>query len=73
MLQEAKAAGIPVILSDRCIAKEYKDMYTCWVGSDFKREGEIAGAWLASHLSEQNKINLLKEKKVKRVPQKTKK
>lgn len=66
VLQEAKAAGIPVILSDRCIAKEYKDMYTCWVGSDFKREGEIAGAWLASHLSEQNKINLLKEKKGKK-------
>ncbi len=50
VLQEAKAAGIPVILSDRSVTVEDEDLYTCWVGSDFEEEGKKAGLWLENYL-----------------------
>ena len=50
VLQEAKDAGIPVILSDRSIETANEDLYTCWVGSDFTAEGERAGEWLSAYL-----------------------
>lgn len=46
VLQEAKAAGIPVILVDRVIETEDDSLYTAHVGSDFRWEGEQAVAWL---------------------------
>ena len=39
VLEEAKEAGIPVILSDRRAEMEDDSLYTCWVGSDFAEEG----------------------------------
>jgi len=52
VLQEAKDAGIPVILMDRSAKVEDESLYTAWVGSDFTEEGEKAGQWLAGHLAE---------------------
>lgn len=46
VLQEARAAGIPVILVDRVIETEDDSLYTAHVGSDFRWEGEQAVAWL---------------------------
>ena len=40
VLQEAKDAGIPVILSDRYIETADQDLYTCWVGSDTEKNKE---------------------------------
>lgn len=51
VLQEAKDAGIPVILVDR-MAQVDESLYTCWIGSDFEQEGENAGKWLARCLEE---------------------
>ncbi len=45
VLQEAKKAGIPVIISDRR-ADVPDDLYTTFIGSDFIKEGEMAGDWL---------------------------
>ena len=63
MLQEAKDAGIPVILMDRMVSVEDPSLYTAWVGSDFVREGQDAGHWLADYLKkqgkDQEKINLV--------------
>lgn len=56
VLSEAKAAGIPVILVDRRIEVEDEDLFTCWVGSDFRREGETAAAWMDENLPEQLRI-----------------
>lgn len=53
--QEAKDAGIPIILTDRYVEVEDEDLYTCWVGSDFVKEGRMAGEWLASYLEEQGR------------------
>ncbi|MCI8549641.1 MAG: ABC transporter substrate-binding protein [Lachnospiraceae bacterium] len=50
VLQEAKSAGIPVILSDRSVTVEDEGLYTCWVGSDFEEEGRMAGLWLENYL-----------------------
>jgi len=53
ILQEAKEAGIPVIVIDRYIEAKDEDLYTAFVGSDFRKEGEKAVAWLEQLLEEQ--------------------
>ena len=55
VLQEARDAEIPVILADRSVKVEDEELYTCWVGSDFEKEGRMAGEWLASYLEKQNR------------------
>lgn len=50
VLQEAKDAGIPVILVDRKISVSDDSLYTTWIGSDAKAEGEKAGIWLETYL-----------------------
>lgn len=55
VLMEAKDAGIPVILVDRKVVVESEDLYTCWVGSDFEKEGCRAGEWLADYLKQQKR------------------
>lgn len=42
VLTEAHAAGIPVIVVDRMIEVADDTLYTCWVGSDFRKEGRTA-------------------------------
>ena len=46
VLQEAKRAGIPVILTDRSVDSEDTSLYATFLGSDFVEEGEKAGDWL---------------------------
>lgn len=46
VLEEARDAGIPVILVDRMVDVADKSLYQCWVGSDFELEGEKVCAWL---------------------------
>lgn len=50
VLEEAKEAGIPVILTDRMVNVEDESLYTCWVGCDFEKEGENAALWLKQYL-----------------------
>ncbi len=45
VLLEARAAQIPVIIVDRMIDAD-QELFTCWVGSDFRQEGESAVAWM---------------------------
>jgi len=46
VLQEAKDAGIPVIIVDRMVDVEDESLFTCWVGSDFELEGRKMTEWL---------------------------
>jgi simple sugar transport system substrate-binding protein len=46
ILQEARDADIPVIVIDRDIEVEDRSLYTAYIGSDFRKEGETAVAWL---------------------------
>lgn len=49
VLKEAKDANIPVILEDRTLDSS-EDLWASWIGDDFKKEGETAGAWAAKTL-----------------------
>lgn len=55
VLQEAKEAGIPIILSDRQMDVSDDSLYTCWVGGNFIKEGQDAAAWLKETLSKQER------------------
>ncbi|MEI5583676.1 MULTISPECIES: ABC transporter substrate-binding protein [unclassified Agromyces] len=46
VLNEAKAAGIPVVLTDRAVDSEDESLYVSFLGSDFVEEGEKAGQWV---------------------------
>jgi len=46
VLREAKAAKIPVILSDRAVDEKDDTLWVSFMGSDFTEEGRKAGRWL---------------------------
>ncbi len=46
VLQEAKKAGIPVILSDRAVDVTDDSLYVTFIGSDFVEEGRRAANWV---------------------------
>lgn len=49
VLEEAKKANIPVILSDRAV-KADPSLYRTFIGSDFVEEGRRAATWLAKKM-----------------------
>ncbi|MES2935793.1 MAG: ABC transporter substrate-binding protein [Pseudomonadota bacterium] len=49
VLREAKAAKIPVILTDRSVDAADKSLYATFIGSDFVAEGKKAGDWLLAY------------------------
>ena len=57
VLQEAKDAGIPVIIVDRQIAVGDESLYTSWVGSNFLEEGQRAIRWLEGTIQQQGRLN----------------
>ena len=60
VLSEAKAAGIPVILTDRTIDTDDESLYTCYIGSDFITEGLMAGDFLKKKFPQDNKtVNIV--------------
>ena len=46
VLREAKAAKIPVVLTDRAVNVSDPSLYVTFIGSDFVEEGRRAGRWL---------------------------
>ncbi|MGM9428475.1 ABC transporter substrate-binding protein [Hydrogenophaga sp. MI9] len=46
VLREAKAAKIPVVLTDRSVNVKDDSLYVSFLGSDFVEEGRKAGRWL---------------------------
>ena len=50
VLTEAKAAEIPVIIVDRMIETDDPDLFTCWIGSNTRREGDTAVKWMEENL-----------------------
>ncbi len=49
VLREAKAAKIPVILTDRSVKVSDPSLYVSFIGSDFVEEGRRAARWLSEH------------------------
>ncbi|WP_265520491.1 ABC transporter substrate-binding protein [Oerskovia flava] len=51
VLEEARDAGIPVVLTDRAVDSEDDTLYESFIGSDFVLEGEMAGEWVSENLA----------------------
>ncbi|MEO3691980.1 ABC transporter substrate-binding protein [Roseateles paludis] len=51
VLKEAKAAGIPVILTDRAVKVTDESLYVTFIGSDFVEEGRKAAKWLLDRVA----------------------
>lgn len=56
VLQEAKAAKIPVVLVDRGIKVTDESLYATLIASDFVAEGRMAAEWLARKLNGKGNI-----------------
>jgi len=52
VLEEARAADIPVIVVDREIVTEDEELFTAFIGSDFHREGVKAGEWMVERFTD---------------------
>jgi galactofuranose transport system substrate-binding protein len=50
VLREAKAAKIPVVLTDRSVNVKDESLYVTFMGSDFTEEGRKAGRWLVEKM-----------------------
>jgi ABC-type sugar transport system substrate-binding protein len=60
VLTEAKAAKIPVILTDRNIDVKDKSLYVTMIGSDFLEEGRRGGRWLEErYKNDKGPINIV--------------
>lgn len=60
VLQEAKNAGIPVILSDREIKVQDDSLWTSFIGSDFVEEGRRAAQWVVDQVeSSKETLNII--------------
>jgi simple sugar transport system substrate-binding protein len=56
VMKEARAAKIPLFLSDRRIKVEDDSLYVCFIGSDFVEEGRLAARWLVKKVKGKARI-----------------
>src|SRR6201992_4359162 len=59
VLREAKAANIPVILSDRAVNEKDDSLWVTFMGSDFVEEGRRAGRWLLENYKAPGDVNIV--------------
>jgi galactofuranose transport system substrate-binding protein len=59
VLMEAKAAGIPVLVTDRRINTADESLYVGFVGSDFLEEGVSAGRFLLKKMADAAHVNIV--------------
>jgi galactofuranose transport system substrate-binding protein len=59
VLREAKAAGIPVFLSDRTVDVKDESLWTTVMGSDFLEEGRRSARWLIGYLKTDRPVNIV--------------
>jgi simple sugar transport system substrate-binding protein len=59
VLKEAKAAGIPVILSDRAVDLKDDSLWLSFIGSDFIEEGRRSARWLIENTKAAGAFNIV--------------
>ncbi|MEV5328421.1 ABC transporter substrate-binding protein [Nonomuraea sp. NPDC052634] len=60
VLNEAKRANIPVILTDRAVDSQDTSLYKSFLGSDFVEEGRKAGQWLVEEYKDSDEtVNIV--------------
>jgi len=58
-LREAKAAGIPVFITDRAVDVKDESLWVTLMGSDFVEEGRRAARWLLGYLKTDRPVNIV--------------
>jgi ABC-type sugar transport system substrate-binding protein len=58
VLREAKAAKIPVILTDRAVKVSDPSLYVTFIGSDFVEEGRKAARWVLEQAKDGRALNI---------------
>jgi simple sugar transport system substrate-binding protein len=59
VLNEAKRSKIPVILTDRAVDSADEGLYASFLGSDFEKEGEKAGAWAVKEFEGDDEVRVV--------------
>jgi simple sugar transport system substrate-binding protein len=59
VLNEAKAAGIPVVLTDRAVDSADDSLYVSFLGSDFVEEGKKAGEWVMEEYADADEVKII--------------
>jgi len=59
VLREAKAAGIPVFITDRAVDVKDESLWVTLMGSDFVEEGRRAARWLVGYLKTDQPVNIV--------------
>jgi simple sugar transport system substrate-binding protein len=59
VLNEAKAAGIPVVLTDRAVDSKDESLYVSFLGSDFIEEGKKAGDWVVEEFADADSVKII--------------
>ncbi len=59
VLQEAKAAGIPVFITDRAVDVKDESLWVTLMGSDFLEEGRRAARWLIATMNTDRPVNIV--------------
>lgn len=59
VLNEAKDAGIPVVLTDRAVDSPDDTLYESFLGSDFILEGEKAGEWVVAEYADADSVKIV--------------
>ena len=58
VLEEARQAGIPVLLVDRMV-DESEELYTSFIGADFEEEGRRCAQWMMKETEKWEKVRIL--------------
>lgn len=59
VLQDARDAGIPVIIVDRMVSVEDESLFTAHVGSDFYKQGLMATHWMEQEFAQRETLNIV--------------
>jgi ABC-type sugar transport system substrate-binding protein len=59
VLREAKAAGIPVFITDRAVDVKDESLWVTLMGSDFLEEGRRAARWLIDYMKTSEPVNIV--------------
>lgn len=58
VLEEAREAGIPILLVDRMVDAD-EELYTSFIGADFKEEGRRCARWLMGETAEAEQVRVM--------------
>lgn len=58
VLEEARAAGIPILLVDRMVDVD-EGLYTSFIGADFEEEGRRCARWMMRALADRDHVGIL--------------